>query len=69
MGDIARFDYVKEIQKLSGLCLVDCSSAKHKGQTKISYRGRKRLGYYLFQAAKLAVAHAEEFKELYVYYT
>lgn len=69
MGDISRFDDVKEIQKLSGLGLVACSSGKHKGETKISHRGRKRLRYWLFQAAKSAVAHADEFKELHIYYT
>lgn len=69
MGDISRFDDVKEIQKLSGLGLVSCSSGKHKGETKISHRGRKRLRYWLFQTAKSAVAHANEFKELHVYYT
>ena len=69
MGDISRFDDVKEIQKLSGLGLVACSSGKHKGETKISHRGRKRLRYWLFQAAKSAVAHAKEFKELHMYYT
>lgn len=51
------------------MSLVACSSGKHKGQTKISHRGRKRLRYWLFQAAKSAVAHAEEFKQLHVYYT
>ena len=30
MGDIAKFDDVKEIQKLSGLGIVACSSGKHK---------------------------------------
>lgn len=69
MGDISRFDDVKEIQKLSGLGLVASSSGKHKGETRISHRGRKRLRYWLFQAAKSAVAHAEEFKKLHVYYT
>lgn len=69
MGDVSRFDDVKEIQKLSGLGLVACSSGKHKGETKISHRGRKRLRYWLFQAAKSAVTHAEEFKELHAYYT
>ncbi|MDD4593347.1 MAG: IS110 family transposase [Parabacteroides sp.] len=69
MGDIDRFDDVKEIQKLSGLGLVACSSGKHKGKTKISHRGRKRLRYWLFQAAKSAVAHAGEFKKLHAYYT
>ena len=68
MGDIRRFDNAKEIQKLSGLGLVACSSGKHKGQTRISYR-RKRLRYWLLQAARSAVAHAEEFKALHVYYT
>lgn len=69
MGDISRFDDVKEIQKLSGMSLVACSSGKHKGKTKISHRGRKRLRYWLFQAAKSAVSHAEEFKKLHEYYT
>jgi len=69
MGDISRFDDVKEIQKLSGLGLVACSSGKHKGETKISHRGRKRLRYWLFQAAKSVVAHSQEFKKLHVYYT
>ena len=69
MGDVRRFDDVKEIQKLSGLGLVACSSGKHKGETKISHRGRKRLRYWLFQAAKSAVSHAEEFKTLHTYYT
>lgn len=69
MGDITRFDDAKEIQKISGLGLVACSSGKHKGETRISHRGRKRLRYWLFQAAKSVVAHAQEFKELHIYYT
>ena len=69
MGDIERFDDAKEIQKLSGLSLVASSSGKHNGQTRISYRGRKRLRYWLFQATKSAVAHADEYKQLHEYYT
>ena len=69
MGDITRFDDVKEIQKLSGLGLVACGSGKHKGETRISRRGRRRLRYWLFQAAKSAVAHSDEFKTLHLYYT
>lgn len=69
MGDISRFDDVKEVQKLAGMGLVACSSGKHEGKTKISHRGRKRLRYWLFQAAKSVVAHAAEFKELHTYYT
>ena len=69
MGDASRFDDVKEIQKLSGMSLVANSSGKHNGETRISHRGRKRLRYWLFQAAKSAVSHAWEFKELHEYYT
>ena len=69
MGDISRFDDVKEIQKLSGMGLVACSSGKHKGQSKVSHRGRERLRYWLFQAAKSATSHAEEFKQLHECYT
>ena len=69
MGDIGRFDDVKKIQKLSGMELVACNYDKHKGQTKISHRGRKRLRYWLFPVAKSAVVHVDEFKQLYEYFT
>ena len=69
MGDIERFDAAKEIQKLSGLGLVACSSGKHKGQTKISHRGRKRLRYWLFQGALSVVSHNEAFRQIHEYYT
>ena len=69
MGDIGRFDAAKEIQKISGLGLVACSSGKHKGQTKISHRGRKRLRYWLFQGAMSVVSHNEAFRKIHEYYT
>ena len=69
MGDIDRFDAAKEIQKLSGLGLVACSSGKHQGQTKISHRGRKRLRYWLFQGALSVVSHNEAFRKIHEYYT
>ena len=68
MGDIDRFDTAKEIQKLSGLSLVACSSGKRKGQTKISHRGRKRLRYWLFQGAMSVVSHNESFRQIHEYY-
>lgn len=46
VGDITRFSSPKELQKLAGLALVENSSGKHKGQTTISRRGRKRLRYH-----------------------
>ena len=58
---------LRKYKRIRELGFVVCSSEKHKGETKISHRGRKRLRYWLFQAAKSAVAHAEEFKELHMY--
>jgi transposase len=69
VGDIRRFDNPKQLQKLAGLALVEDSSGKHKGQTVISRRGRKRLRYLLFEATMPLVAKNAEFRELHRYYT
>ena len=69
VGDISRFNNPKELQKLAGLALVENSSGKHKGETTISRRGRKRLRYLLFEVAMSLVAKNREFAELHHYYT
>ena len=69
VGDISRFKNPKELQKLAGLALVENSSGKHKGETTISRRGRKRLIYLLFEVAMSLVAKNYEFAELHHYYT
>lgn len=58
VGDVSRFNNPKELQKLAGLALVENSSGKHKGETTISRRGRKRLRYLLFKVAMSLVAVA-----------
>lgn len=68
-GDIGRFDNPKQLQKLAGYALVEDSSGKHQGETRISRRGRKRLRYALFEAAMSLVGKNEEFSELHHYYT
>ncbi len=69
VGDITRFDDTKELQKLAGLELVADSSGKHKGKSRISKRGRKRLRYLLFEAAISVVGKNEEFRQIHEYYT
>lgn len=32
VGDITRFDNPKQLQKLAGYAIVECSSGKHKGR-------------------------------------
>lgn len=69
VGDITRFNDPKELQKLAGLELVADSSGKHKGKSRISKRGRKRLRYLLFEAAISVVGKNEEFRQIHEYYT
>ena len=69
IGDIRRFDDPRQIQKLAGLAIVVNESGKHKGQSEISRRGRKRLRKILFQAALVLVRSNKEFKTIHEYFT
>lgn len=69
VGDIGRFDNPKQLQKLAGLAIKENSSGKHKGETTITKRGRKRLRYLLFEVAMSLVSKNEEFAQLHYYYT
>jgi transposase len=69
IGDISRFEDARQIQKYAGLSLIENSSGKHRGQTTISKRGRKRLRSVLFRVILPMVSNNQEFKELHLYYT
>ena len=49
VGGIRRFKSPKQIQKYAGLELVENSSGKHKGKSRISKRGRRKLRRVLYQ--------------------
>lgn len=49
--------------------MVEDSSGKHQGKTRISRRGRKRLRYLLFEVAMSLVGKNPEFRKLHHYYT
>lgn len=68
VGDIERFDNPKQVQKLAGYAIVADSSGKHKGESRISHRGRKRLRYALYEAAVSVIGKNKEFKEIHHYY-
>jgi transposase len=68
-GDIKRFDSPKQLQKLAGYAIRENSSGKHKGQSSISKRGRKRLRQALFQVILPLIRSNAEFRELHQYYT
>ena len=69
VGDVKRFNNPKELQKLAGLDFKENSSGKHKGKTKITKRGRKRLRYLLYEVVMSLVSKNPEFKAIHHYYT
>ena len=68
VGDIGRFDNPKQVQKLAGYAIVSNDSGKHRGESRISYRGRKRLRYVLYEAAISLVGKNAEFRQIHEYY-
>ena len=51
VGDFKKFHTIAEIMKLAGLDLYEISSGKHKGQRRISKRGRPLMRKLLFFAS------------------
>lgn len=68
VGDIGRFDNPKQLQKMAGYAIVANDSGKHNGESRISYRGRKRLRYVLYEAAISLIGKNPEFREIHEYY-
>ena len=64
IGDISRFNDPRQIQKMAGLSLRENSSGKHKGKTRISKRGRRRLREGLFRAMITMLATNSEFRQI-----
>ncbi len=68
-GNLEGYRHPRQIQKLAGLNLKENSSGKHKGQTRITKRGRPRLRALLYKCIMPLVAKNPEFKALHHYYT
>jgi len=51
VGDFKKFNTISEIMKLAGFDLFEVSSGKHKGQRRISKRGRSLMRKLLYFAA------------------
>ena len=56
------------VDKLAGYAIVANDSGKHNGESRISYRGRKRLRYVLYEAAISVIGKNAEFREIHEYY-
>ncbi len=69
VGDLNEYSHPRQIMKLAGLSLKENTSGKHKGQTRITKRGRKKLRALLFRVCMILVAKNSAFKALHTYYT
>lgn len=69
VGDISRIKDAKALQKLAGLAIVADSSGKHNGDSGISYRGRKRLRWCVYQLAISLISNNSDFAAIHAYYT
>lgn len=68
VGDLNNYDDPRQLLKLAGLNLRRNESGAHKGQTRISKRGRKKLRALLFRVAMPLSANNPAFKKLHDYY-
>lgn len=69
VGDLSEYNHPRQITKLAGLSLKENTSGQHKGRTRITKRGRKKLRALLFRASMILVAKNKAFKALHYYYT
>jgi len=68
-GYLGDYNHPKQIIKLAGLNLMEHSSGEHKGETKITKRGRAKLRALLFRVSLPLVRHNDEFRQIHEYYT
>jgi len=68
-GDLSMYRHGQQVLRLAGLHLGEDSSGKHKGQVRITKRGRSGLRKFLYLAVLHLVVNNEEFRTLHHYYT
>jgi transposase len=68
-GDLSMYRHGQQVLRLAGLHLGEDSSGKHKGQVRITKRGRSGLRKFLYLAVLHLVVNNEEFRALHHHYT
>ncbi|ANB59545.1 IS110 family RNA-guided transposase [Anoxybacteroides amylolyticum] len=69
IGSFHQYQDPRQLIKLAGLTLKEHSSGQHKGQKRISKRGRRRLRALLFRVMIPLIRHNKAFRTLHEYYT
>ena len=57
-------EHPRQLIKLAGLTLRENSSGQHKGQKRISKRGRRKLRALLFRVMMPMIRHNEAFRTI-----
>ena len=70
LGDVSDFSHPKQLVRLSGLSLAECTSGKKRGLITITKRGRPHLRHWLYIAVLNIIKDKEPtFWSLHQYYT
>lgn len=69
IGSFSHYQDPRQLIKLAGLTLRENSSGQHKGQKRISKRGRRKLRALLFRVMMPMIRHNEAFRKMHEYYT
>ncbi|KKB34586.1 IS110 family RNA-guided transposase [Bacillus thermotolerans] len=69
IGSFSHYEHPRQLIKLAGLTLRENSSGQHKGQKRISKRGRRKLRALLFRTMIPITRHNKAFRTLHEYYT
>ncbi|WP_071393668.1 IS110 family RNA-guided transposase [Bacillus tuaregi] len=69
IGSFSYYEDPRQLIKLAGLTLRESSSGQHKGQKRISKRGRRKLRALLFRVMMPMIRYNEAFRKLHEYYT
>ncbi|GEN85255.1 IS110 family transposase [Sporosarcina luteola] len=69
IGSFSHYNHPRQLLKLAGLTLRENSSGQHKGQKRISKRGRRQLRALLFRVMVPMIRHNKAFRQLHEYYT
>ena len=69
IGSFSYYQHPRQLIKLAGLTLREHSSGQHKGQKRISKRGRRHLRALLFRVMMPMVRCNEAFRQLPVHYS
>ncbi|GAE95501.1 mobile element protein [Gracilibacillus boraciitolerans JCM 21714] len=62
VGDIRRYRHPQQVINMAGYTLKEHSSGKHKGQTRITKRGRSKLRKLLYMAVRLLSPIIQRFR-------